>query len=68
MNLEQIKAINDAMSFLSIMTTLDNDDIRQGMDVHSKNLINAEVDEYIVDHFDAITGMYYDSRTTFCLG
>ena len=60
MNKEQIKAINDAMSFLASMEHMDPDLVLYpGIEKHGKALENAKVPSDITDHFYTIAYQGY---------
>lgn len=51
----QIKAINDAMSFLTTIWCIkDVSRLKEHVARHYKQMVDAKVDKNIIDHFDAI--------------
>lgn len=62
MNEEQIKAINDAMSFLSVMDEMDIDtEYKASVDL-GEALEHVNVPDSVCNHFWSITSLHYNHR------
>lgn len=59
MELNQIKSINDAMSFLSILDDLSVEQIKDVTARLLKDMKSANVDYNIIEHFKIITSMRF---------